>query len=559
MNKALFYLFLLISPNLSSQTLSTEWASEIEGISFNSFSSITTDEHDNVYVTGNYFDSIDVDPSVNTYYLKSSGAADYFLVKYNSEGELKWAYTFGSTQTEKTYKVKYSNGKIFVSGYTQSNIDFDPSSISVFNVYPFTSFIQILDTNGIFFNAYFFGGNNNSIYDFDINPINNEITLACNILNSLDVDPSLVNNIIYGYGVVLIQFSILDGTLVNYKFIDNPTSSLIPNDVIYDFVNDNYYVSFLFQSSIDLNPDLGVNNYTSNGGKDIAIIKFSNNLTYINGFQIGSNLDEKINDMILDPFGNLICSGNFKNQCNFNPLGIVNNLTSSGNDIFISKYNSNLELDWINQYATLDSTYIYNLAGDSFGNIYFAGEFVGTLDMDPSSGISNLSESGKTDIFIGKLNNFGMPIYSEKFGSSKFDKCKNIAISNTDDVIIVGTFQIQIDLDLNGSNYDLTGPFIDNLFISKFHQGPLSIKDFSFENSSLVIYPNPSNTSIRISDLSITTEVKISIYNSEGKCVFNNNQFLSSLIDISKLTNGIYFIQVFSEGEYTIGKFIVEY
>jgi len=79
--------------------------------------------------------------------------------------------------------------------------------------------------------------------------------------------------------------------------------------------------------------------------------------------------------------------------------------------------------------------------------------------------------------------------------------------------------------------------------------------DHLLKNSKIKIYPNPSNSQIKIENLN-NAFTKISIWNINGQLVFEKNieESDSSLeLDIKDIANGLYFLH-FSNGQ----KLIVE-
>ena len=72
------------------------WAKSMGGILHAYSYDIAVDSSGNVYVTGDFYGTVDFDLGSGTYNLSSDGGSDIFFAKYNSSGEMIWAYSLGS-------------------------------------------------------------------------------------------------------------------------------------------------------------------------------------------------------------------------------------------------------------------------------------------------------------------------------------------------------------------------------------------------------------------------------------------------------------------------------
>ena len=81
----------------------------------------------------------------------------------------------------------------------------------------------------------------------------------------------------------------------------------------------------------------------------------------------------------------------------------------------------------------------------------------------------------------------------------------------------------------------------------------LNIKDIKEEENGFRIYPNPASNLMHVQYDKITNKPFISIYNMMGKNLLNIQvESADSAIDISSLTNGIYFVQLIDPQNNTI-------
>jgi hypothetical protein len=86
------------------------------------------DNNSNVYLAG-AFDSIaDFDPSAAIVNLNSTGFDDAFLARFNTSGNLDWAFSFGnSNMNDEMSSLRIFAGKLYCAGTAGNRSDFDPS------------------------------------------------------------------------------------------------------------------------------------------------------------------------------------------------------------------------------------------------------------------------------------------------------------------------------------------------------------------------------------------------------------------------------------------------
>jgi hypothetical protein len=73
---------------------------------------------------------------------------------------------------------------------------------------------------------------------------------------------------------------------------------------------------------------------------------------------------------------------------------------------------------------------------------------------------------------------------------------------------------------------------------------PAFLSEGVYKTDEIKIYPNPSNGIFRINNLNIGSDLKIVIYDSMGRKVFERNNFSENSIDLSAFGDGIYFISI---------------
>ena len=323
--------------------------------------SIVTDNNGNIYATGYFNQTCDLDPGATQYTVTSVGGSDIFVLKLNALGNFIYAKTIGnttgsaiggtSTQTGCTgEKILINNGYVFLTGGFDSNTDFDPNNGS-FN----------LNSNG---------------------------SLDCYLLK-LDLNGNFLNAISFG------------SSLIDYA-----------NALNFD-LNGNIYIGGIFNNIVDFDPGNNTVNITSNGLKDGFLLKLNNSLQFLWCNAIGGAGDDLIHDAIIDPIGNVFITGFFQNIVDFDNSINNYNLTSTGlKDVFFACYNSNGNLNYAQKYGSVLDDEGYALIANN-NKIFLAGYYQGTVDFDNSINSYNLTSSGNQDCFI--LSLFNNNIFTKNF------------------------------------------------------------------------------------------------------------------------------------------------
>ena len=131
---------------------------------------------------------------------------------------------------------------------------------------------------------------------------------------------------------------------------------------------------------------------------------------------------------------------------------------------------------------------IADIAIDSAGNQYICGSFTGTVDVDPGSGVYNISTaSGQTqrDAFLLKLDVNGNFLWAKSFGgtTNDYQSSTTIKFDNNGNVYVLGLYRGNIRLTPSGTLWT-TNSNISSPFIAKFTSGGNFEWGYGWFNSS---------------------------------------------------------------------------
>ncbi|MBT3209768.1 MAG: PKD domain-containing protein [Bacteroidetes bacterium] len=501
--KALIFLCIfLITTNLIAQEVDFEWAVGFGGQSQITVNDGITDIAGNVYITGDFQDTVDFDPGPGIYNLGTNGYDDIFVSKYNCSGSFVWAKSIEQSDGEGASLAIDSVGNIYIIGsFSGTNIDFDPGP----GVYYLSSiwlndiFALKLDSSGGFLWAKSFGGStSDGGRSIAIDNLG-DIYLSGWFNDTVDFDPGPgVYNLItgyYGYDMFITKLDSLGNFIWAKSMLGVGDFSAYCSDLA--ICDKNFlYIIGAFDGTVDFDPDTNNTFYlTSNGENDIFISKLDTSGNLLEVKSIGGNDNDYGKSIKIDKKGNIYFTGYYKGTVDFNPGIGIYNLTSNGEtDIFISKLNLAGNFIWTKSIGASNSDYGSSIAFDPNGNVYTTGCFEGIVDFDPGIGVLNLTSIGSIGICISKLDSLGNFVWAKSMGGSNTDCGDYISLDSNQSIYTFGRFNGTVDFDPGSAIYNLTAGSYPDVFVSKLSQ-PFTIIDsvthvscFGYFNASIDIY-----------------------------------------------------------------------
>jgi hypothetical protein len=173
------------------------------------------------------------------------------------------------------------------------------------------------------------------------------------------------------------------------------------------------YISGMFSRTVDLDPGTGEDWHEAQGYNDCFLSKIDSSGTFQwaktwGSTDYGSYSFEVGYDLVLDVYGDIIVTGSFNGDTDFDP--------GPGEDIhpgneyctFISKFNTSGEFKWARTWSTGYNNW-FHIATDGSGNILVDAQFRGSTDFDPGPGEVWMTASSQigVDWFLSKFNSSG--------------------------------------------------------------------------------------------------------------------------------------------------------
>ncbi|MGB0428853.1 MAG: T9SS type A sorting domain-containing protein [Bacteroidia bacterium] len=424
---------------------------------------ITVDSKDNVYITGFFVDTIDLDPSTSSAQFISNGFTEIFMAKYDPNGNYKWGHTIGGRSSDVGYGIATdSSNNVWVTGYFRSTVDFDPGTGTTnLTARNYDAFITKYDQYGNYKLAKFIGGSSNNFGYSLVNGTDNCVFVTGEFRNTCDFDPSSSTANLRTSGTA-------DPFIAKYDSLGQyiwaigmfGSGSDQANDIDID-ENENVYIGGQIQNSNDFDPSSSTRNLVSGGSDDAFVASYTSNGNYRWAYNFGSSINRNDQILSLDVEGvSVVVTGYFGDTVDFNP--------SSSDSIFGTNNADNpfvLKLDTSGGFieaAHLPASKGYAHAVTVYENsTYVGGAFQSIIDLDPSAKTTELKSSkGVDDIFIALLSK----------------PC--IAASNTISVSVCGPYKAP-----SGNKfYHKSGTYIDTLLTAEGCDSLLTI-NLTIKNS----------------------------------------------------------------------------
>jgi len=533
----------------NAQSTTFDFAKRIGGIGDDEGISIAIDGAGNLYSIGTFSGTVDFDPGIGVYNLISAGGSDIFIIKTDASGSFIWAKSIGGANDDIGYTIAVDvSGNIYSSGWFSGTADFDPDTR-----------IANLTSNGVE-DIFISKLDNTGNYDWAIN---------------------------------------IGGTLSD-QGVDIKTDR-----------SGNVYLTGIFSSIVDFDSGASTVQLISNGGYDIFILKLNSTGNLVWVAQQGGINDDDATSLGINLVGDVFLCTSFQNTVDFNPgIGINNIKSIGGNDIAITKFNSNGNFIWTKSTGGLYDEKPLAMNLDVSGNIVLTGYFQGTSDFDPSSNISNLTSAGTDDIFVLKLDSTGQFAWAKKIGGTGYDYGNAIATDALGNIYVTGFFSNTISFKTSSVNYllssagqlDICIAILDSSGNNKWAAGfgssiieggrdivvnakgeviviggfgetidfnpdsvifnltskgmgdifyyKMSQKSTSINethnSNDFAIFPNPTSDFINIQN-SKKDKLQVEIYSSIGEIILSKQIQNPETLSINTLSAGVYFVIIISE------------
>ena len=442
-----------------SRTGDVEWANNIGGSSTDHIESVASTS-DGGYIAGGYFYSDSIQVGDKT--LTSNGGSDGLIIKYNSEGEVKWAKNIGGSNSDHIYSVATtSDGGIIVGGYfLSSTIQFENETLTNHSSSNDDGLIIKYNSEGEVEWAKNIGGSNSDEITSVASTSDGGYIAGGEFSSStINIGDKTLTNITKN-GIKK------DGMIIKYEMQEQPNPVVTNAKVIGGSNSDHIYSvattsdggyiagGYFDGRTIQVGNETLINNSLYVQEYDGLIIKYNSE----GGVEWAKNIGGAYNDYIYSVAstsdGGAIAGGYFQSTIQVGNETLISN---GGTDGLIIKYSSTGEVEWVKSFGGSDSDSINSVVATSDGGYIAGGDFNSN---SIQVGNETLTNSGSTDGIIIKYNADGEIEWANSFSGEQEDYIKSVTETNDDGYIAGGYFNsktVQVGNEIltnNGSNGD---------------------------------------------------------------------------------------------------------
>lgn len=226
----------------------------------------------------------------------------------------------------------------------------------------------------------------------------------------------------------------------------------------------NVYTAGRFFGTVDFDPGPGVVNLTSATSRSsvyVTKIDPAGNLVWAKGLLTSAGGGAAATALTVDKKGLVYISGKLEEATtiDYDPgPGTQNGTTTDNNSLFMVKLDGNGSYIWGKQFDGATGGFSINslnnskgVVVDDAGNVYFAGQFNGGIDLDPGPGTAIYTFANPCgncmSVFIGKLDAAGNFVWGGDMYCDAECGVEGIAIDAQANIFLTGGYFGSIDLD----------------------------------------------------------------------------------------------------------------
>ena len=401
--------FMLLSFVINAQQVYFNWAKQIGGVGNDFGNSIVKDIYGNTYSTGAFSGTVDFDPGIGVVNLTSKGGSDIFITKLNANGNFIWVKQIGGNLDDLGSSIVIHNqDNLYLTGLFRDKVDFD-----------LKAGVSNLTSRG-------------------------------------------------GDDLFILKLN-LSGNFIWVKQIGGKGTQE-SHDITVD-KNGSILTTGSFTNTTDFDPGLDSFIYTSQFTNALFVSKLDSSGGFLWAKKFESFAWNQSISITTDLSGNVIFTGNFGAEMDFNPGSSVFKLTTLPDsfDAFVCKLNPMGDFVWAKQLGGSKFSLGTSIITDKLRNIFTTGFLSGKVDFDPSIGkIYYLNAKSQAyGAFISKLDSLGNFVWSKQLGGNFDATGSSLKIDRLGNIYSSGQFIGKEDFDPGTGVFNLQSTNGYDAYVSK--------------------------------------------------------------------------------------------
>lgn len=522
------------------------WAHRAGSVGTDYSNAVCSDTDGNVYITGTFSSGT---ITFGTYVLQntSEGFLDFFVVKYDSQGQVVWAVSDGGTEDDYAYGICVDfAGNVFITGYHGSpSLAIGPSTMN--NTTVFNVFVAKYDQDGTALwgrsgdvsadcvgYSYGIGADAvGNVYITGSYGYNSEITFGNHTLQSYG-----------GYDMFLVKYD-TEGTVqwanrMGGSETDGAKAIHVDADgnsyITGWFVNEATFGGIPLVSANNAYMEICVAKYDSNGNcvwANYAQVPESGN--YASGMGVAA-----------DELGNVYITGYFQNSLSFGNDSLSN---PGSKGLFLAKYDSEGVPLWGRSAGGTGTDFGNAVCVDPNGNVVVTGFFTSSFLMFGGFPVIN-ANVGYNDAFIARYDPDGNALGALGIGGPDHEYGMAVATNPEGDIHSTGYFG-SYSLNFSGTSLMNSGGY--DTFLAKLDRDGFVWVPSIEGGGDVRVFPNPAQDRIQVLWEGLA---EIRVYDVTSRRILNRQFMDATTIDVTQLPTGLYTYELMKEGNVVKGKFI---
>lgn len=387
---------------------------------FDRVGGIAVDAADGSYVVVGQFENT---LKIGATSLVSKGGFDIYVAKFNTNGILQWAKSYGSPINDGDVDLRVSidpiNKRVAVGGMFAQTINFGGANLVATN---YDGFIAVFDKNGNHFASKKYGDvGTDRITDVQYDVLGNLYASAI-----FTTKINLGGATFTSAGLTDVAVAKMKGALVHTwsSAYGNALAGESINDIVVD-ANQNLVAAGNFGGTLTL----GGTTIVGKGLTDAMIVSFdtAGKVAWAKGYG-GTGADVGLG-VAVDALRRPVLAGYFRRTVDFGAGNVVAAGVSDKSDAFAVSHDTAGNFRWVHTFGGTEHDQALNVAADLVTNDVTIVGYISGTSLNFYPGGASAVSAGGNDAFVKKLDDTnGLAIRSERYGAALDDHAKALRI-----------------------------------------------------------------------------------------------------------------------------------